>query len=231
MPVYVRTAAGTAAALNPLSKLSRQLRQLLVALDGSMPTSSYAARMSSPNDIGVMLEALLRHGLIREAGQGGVRESHALAGSSPRQTAVAPPAPGNRLGGPAQPEFRTATAISDAEGEAFEPLDVDTLPTAFADDFPSDMDSLTALAGQPLQAGRQGGQGGHRQVSDVILTMSDFVTQHLPDQSLEIVLALESLVTKDQILSSLNDYRALVLPLGDVAHRHLAELQRMLDSL
>lgn len=73
MPVYIRTAAGTAAALNPLVNLPRTLRQLLVAIDGSTPTSTHAMRMGSQGDIDVLFEALLRAGLILQAGAPGAR--------------------------------------------------------------------------------------------------------------------------------------------------------------
>ena len=58
--------------------------------------------------------------------------------------------------------------------------------------------------------------------------MSDFVSQHLPVDSLEIVLALEGLGSVEQVLASLKGYEALVAPVGEPARRHLAELRAAL---
>lgn len=76
---------------------------------------------------------------------------------------------------------------------------------------------------------RPAGAGVYK-VGNVISLMSDFVTHHLPDRSLEIVLALKSLISVGQVMSSLDDYRALISPIDDADHQHLAEPQRMLDS-
>ena len=88
----------------------------------------------------------------------------------------------------------------------------------------SGFDSHTAPAGlRPASA-------VYYELGNVISFMSDFVTQHLPERSLEIVLALESLGSVAQVWASLNDYRALVAQTGDAAVPHLVELERMLDA-
>ena len=55
--------------------------------------------------------------------------------------------------------------------------------------------------------------------------MSDFVSERLPADSLEIILTLEGLGSVEQVLASLKGYEALVLPVGEPARRHLAELR------
>ncbi|MBG6077145.1 hypothetical protein [Polaromonas sp. CG_9.11] len=63
-----------------------------------------------------------------------------------------------------------------------------------------------------------------------LLLISDFVTLHLPDQSMEIVLALEALGSVEQLVGSLQGYEALVTPLGMPARQHLAELRQVLTT-
>ena len=192
MPVYIRTTAGTAAALNPLAKLPRNLRQLLVAIDGSTPSSTHAARMANPADIDVLLELLERAGLVRQAAPAGAQHGDAAV-VQPSQDAAAPVA--------------VAAAPSAPVADAFANFGSETAP-----------------------AGLRPTGAVYYELGNVISLMSDFVTRHLPERSLEIVLALEGLASIGQVVSSLDDYRTLITPLGDPAQHHLAELQRMLDA-
>lgn len=240
MTVYIRTAAGTAAALNPLAKLPRNLRQLLVAIDGSTPSSSFAARMAGQGDIDVLFDVLQRAGLIRHTGPAGPQHSDAaaklasvqsvarapvvaLAASPSRAPEVIPaPAPLLDVVNHPAPVTTTDTAAHIAQTDAtLQPLAV---VSAVAVDRFADFGAETAPASlRPTEA-------IHYELSNVISLMSDFVTQHLPERSLEIVLELESLSSVEQVVSSLDDYRTLITPTGEVAHHHLAELQRMLDA-
>lgn len=241
MPVYIRTTAGTAAALNPLAKLPRNLRQLLVAIDGSTPSSTFAARMSSPGDIGVLLDVLQRAGLIRQAGPAGAQHGDAAAGLSsvkPIDHAVAAaspasPSPASDVAPPLLPlrdivsrlvPF-TLTDVHVMQADAtLEPVVAGAVASAAA------ADPFDGFGAETAPAGLRPAGPTYYELGNVISLMSDFVTQHLPERSLEIVLALESLSSIGQVLSSMDDYRALITPMGDVAHHHLAELQRMLDA-
>ena len=241
MTVYIRTRAGTAAVLNPLAQLPRNLRQLLVAIDGATPSSTYAARMASPGDIDALLDILQRAGLIRQAGPAGARygdaapdgppvkpveNAHAAASpASPASTPeVAPPlaALQDPVSRPV-PFVLTDVPVMQADA-GLEPVAAADVVSDFEDDGFSGFGTETAPAGlRPTEA-------VYYELANVISLMSDFVTQHLPDRSVEIVLALESLASVRQVRSSLDDYRALINPLGDVAQQHLAELQRMLEA-
>lgn len=252
MTVYIRTPAGTAAALNPLTRMPRHLRQLLVSIDGSTPTSSFALRMAKEDNINVLLEVLQRAGLIRQAGPAGERHgdatgalqsatpvsiapefdapqsaigSHDRAISpSPRQSPAASPSPQNyTLPGTQVPATHAAArnTWTDAEPE----------PVAAAAVIPPPKtDGFSGFGSETAPAGLRPTEAVYYELANVISLMSDFVTKHLPDQSVEIVLALESLASARQVKSSLHDYRALISPMGEVAQQHLAELQSMLEA-
>jgi len=69
----------------------------------------------------------------------------------------------------------------------------------------------------------------HYQLGSAITLMSDFVLQHLPADSLEIMLALEGLSSVEQVIASLKDYEAMVAAAGPAAVRHLEELRALLS--
>ena len=255
MTVYIRTPAGTAAALNPLTRMPRNLRQLLVSIDGSTPTSSFALRMAKEDNINVLLEVLQRAGLIRQAGPAGARHGDAtgaLQSATPVSTALdlgAPqsangllgratsPLPLQPLQSPAaspspqnytSPGTQVPTTHADVRNTRTnaEPEPV----TAAADIPPSEADGFSGFGTETAPAGLRPTEAVYYELANVISLMSDFVTKHLPDQSVEIVLTLESLASARQVKSSLHDYHALISPMGEVAQQHLAELQRMLEA-
>jgi hypothetical protein len=241
MPVYIRTTAGTAAALNPLAKLPRNLRQLLVAIDGSTPSSTYAARMAIPGDIDVLLEVLQRAGLIRQAGPAAAQHGD-MAADRPfvepvdHAQASASPALPSRPSPSTRPEVAPLpTPLRDIAGRPV-PLMPPKVHAVQADAEPIAVVSAAAadrfdrFGTETAPAGLRPADGIYYELGNVISLMSDFVTQHLPERSLEIVLALEGMASIGQVVASLDDYRALITPLGDVAHHHLAEVQRMLDA-
>jgi hypothetical protein len=73
-------------------------------------------------------------------------------------------------------------------------------------------------------------QTSHYQLKQAVSLMSDFVSAHLPMQSIEIVLELERLTSVEQLIASLSGYEALVGGQGEPARRHLAELRAVLSS-
>ncbi len=245
MPVYIRTAAGTAAALNPLVKLPRNLRQLLVAIDGETPSSAHAARMAGQGNIQVLLDTLQLSGLIRPASPAGERLGDAAAdflavepvartqaGRSPAPPLAAPPLPASFLPAPesAQPPTRSGAI---ARSPAFVPqTDCESTRTRHEPEAVSapEPDGFAEFGTETAPADLRPAGPANYALGSIISLMSDFVTEHLPDRALEIVLALESLTSVCQVSSSLDDYRALIAPMGDAAQRHLAELQHLLQS-
>lgn len=251
MLVYIRTAAGTAAALNPLIKLPRQLRQLLVSIDGSTPTSTLAMHIPKDNDIDVLLEELQRAGLICSAGPAGARHGDqaapalradaassypvrevtrspiesrgVLVSPTPLDTRVASARPQSYpLSGSPVPftyaEAGTARAAVQPEVAVIAGASNDLVDEGFAS-----FGTETAPAGLRPEA------VGSYELGNVISLMSNFVTEHLPDRSLEILLALESLTSVKQVLSNMDNYRALIAPVGQAAQYHLVELQLLLE--
>lgn len=67
------------------------------------------------------------------------------------------------------------------------------------------------------------------QLRNAISLMSDFVTTHLPDESIEIVLTLEGLDSVEQVLASLHDYKVMIAPAGSAVAPHLDELRALLS--
>ncbi len=248
MTVYIRTAAGTAAALNPLTKMPRHLRQLLVSIDGLTPTSTFAMRMAAESDIDVLLEALVRAGLIRRVDPAGVTHGNPAASalragpaaSYPGREFTRPPSPSDDmptcpapLGTRASPQAfslpGSPAPSTSTDGEArrgtawLEPA----VAVAGASADPED-DGFDSFESETALVGLRPAAAGSYELGNLISLMSNFVTQHLPDRALEIVLTLESLTSISQLQSGLDDYRALIAPMGDAASRHLAELQHLL---
>lgn len=250
MPVYIRTAAGTAAALNPLTKMPRHLRQLLVSIDGLTPTSTFAMRMAAENDIDVLLEALVRAGLIRRVDPAGRTQGTPAADALRAQAATGhpvreftrPPSPSDDmptypapLGTRASPQAfslpgsAVPSMSTDADaGRGTAQLEPAVAVAAGASADPED-DVFASFGSETAPAGLRPAAAGSYELGNLISLMSNFVTQHLPDRALEIVLTLESLTSISQLQSGLDDYRALIAPMGDAASRHLAELRHLLE--
>ena len=70
---------------------------------------------------------------------------------------------------------------------------------------------------------------GEYQLRNAISLMSDFVTTHLPAESIEIVLTLEGLNSVAQVVAKLNDYTAMIAPAGATVTPHLNELRALLS--
>ena len=63
-----------------------------------------------------------------------------------------------------------------------------------------------------------------------ILLMCDFVTMHMPTQSLELLLELESVTSSAELIASLPGYEAMVADFGEPARQHIAELHTLLKK-
>ena len=245
MPVYIRTAAGTAAALNPLVKLPRNLRQLLVAIDGETPASTHAARMAGQGNIQVLLDTLQISGLIRHASPAGERLGDAAAdllagepvarpeaGRSPASPLAASPLAASFLPAPASAQPPTRSGAMARSPAPVLHTDYESTRTRHEPEAVStpEPDGFAEFGTETAPADLRPAGPAHYTLGSMISLMSDFVTEHLPDRALEIVLALESLTSVSQVWSSLDDYRALIAPMGDAAQRHLTELQHLLKS-
>lgn len=62
---YIRTQVGTAAALNPKVVMSRQVKALLIAMNGRFDPQSYVPRVPGVQTVPAMLEALVKDGYAR----------------------------------------------------------------------------------------------------------------------------------------------------------------------
>ena len=60
--------------------------------------------------------------------------------------------------------------------------------------------------------------------------MCDFVTMHMPTQSLELLLELESVTSSAELIASLPGYEAMVADFGEPARQHIAELHTLLKK-
>ena len=213
MPVYIRTAAGNEAALNPQSALPRKLRSLLISINGRSRLSTYVNNLSSFGDVEGLIQSLLQAGLIR------VSEPQIGADSVSTDT----------FDNATHSSWRTTDAGNTPwqgtqGGGTQAPVD--------------DLLSWSKFQQQPTAAAptyrppapRPSATTADYQLRNAIRLMSDFVSQHMPLESIELVLTLEGLRSVEQVLTSLKGYEAMIAHLGEPARKHTAELRRMLSS-
>ncbi len=220
MPVFVRTAAGNAAALNPNSPLPRKLRTLLISIDGRTRLGTYVNSLSSFGDVEALIESLLQAGLI--------------------QPLVTQPADGD-----ANAEKPAGSAFSRQATASWSNTDVGNTnwqgPRGGAVTQPPVDDLLSwskfqqppaapAPSFRPPSASPKTATTAVYQLRNAISLMSDFVTHHLPMESLELVLMLEGLQSVEQVGASLQGYEAMVKHVGEPARKHMAELRTVLSS-
>jgi hypothetical protein len=245
MTIYIRTAAGNEAALNPHSPLPRKLRTLLIGIDGRTGVDTYVNSLSSFGDVDALLGSLHDAGLIEAAaaarpvaGRSADDEHTPVSQSASwsdtdadrsafRETAAAPAGAFARLGN----AFRRADTAASVPGTD----ELSSWARFQSPSAPASPPAPSAGRQQPAQAGYYAPSGAgsasstaQYQLRNAISLMSDFVSQHLPVDSLEIVLALEGLGSVEQVLASLKGYEALVAPVGEPARKHLAELRAVL---
>jgi len=230
MTIYRRTPEGTAAALNPRSTLPRKMRTLLMAIDGQTHESTYASGLSSFGDVPRLLHSLMDAGLLEVASAAqtpGAGQPHQPSGT----------ADAGFFGSDAKPVRNESNGLVAAGalarlGNAFRP------PKAQAPTYENtDMSGWAGLQ-QTLAPGDRPSFSpaglvpttGQHQLRKVILLMSNFVTTYLPEQSLEVVLALEDIKSAEHAIASLQGYEALISPVGEPARRHLAELRSALAT-
>jgi hypothetical protein len=226
MKLYKRTDAGNAAALDPKSPLPRKLRTLLISVDGRTRESIYISTLSSFGDVAALLESLLQQGYIQI-----VQTDDDGPATRPGRTEWA------ATDVPATDRQNPASAAPDMLASAFELAGIrnTNLPSddvsswdrfqpdpRFSSPAPTSFNIPGLRAGSPPSSAQY-------QLRSAVSLMSDFVTTHLPADSLEIVLTLESLSSVEQVIASLKGYQAMIAPAGAAATRHVEELRDMLS--
>jgi hypothetical protein len=108
--------------------------------------------------------------------------------------------------------------IQEAHDSAFEPPKL-----ANADSFASRASAPAATHNSSFlnQVSSASNESRAAELVEVITLMNDFIAEHLPSQAFEILLALENIRNKKQLLENFADYESLVAPLGKLAKAHL----------
>lgn len=226
MNLYKRTAAGNTAALDPRSSLPRKLRILLISVDGRTRQSVYVKTLSSLGDVEAHLDSLLQQGYIE------LIATDATTTGQPGWQATGAPSS-------SEPKFANSAATSShALDSAFKAAGIRNSGSP-SDDISSwdrfrpepQPFSLTAGNAAVAPASRAGAppSSAQYQLRSAISLMSDFVTAHLPEESIEIVLTLEGLNSLAQVVACLNDYKVMIAPAGAAVTSHLNELRELLS--
>jgi hypothetical protein len=226
MKLYKRTDTGNAAALDPKSPLPRKLRTLLISVDGRTRENIYISTLSSFGDVAALLDSLLQQGYIQivETDDDGPttrppRSEWPVTDvpTSDRQYAASA-APDRLASAFEQAGIRNSDAPSDdvSSWDRFQP------PPRFANPSAQEFNVPGLRTGSPPSSAQY-------QLRSAVSLMSDFVTTHLPADSLEIVLTLEGLSSVEQVIASLKGYQAMIAPAGAAATGHLEELRDLLS--
>ena len=244
MTIYIRTAKGNEVALDPSSGLPRKLRTLLIGIDGRTSVGAYIKGLSSFGDVDALLGSLRDAGLIeplaaaRQGSNRGTNVEHTTASQSESWSDTTADYSAVKEAGIARASAFTKIGNAFRRSHASESISGQEELTSAPPFMPSYAPVLRPAPLADLQPGRVGTYAPSKagsssstaqyQLSNAISLMSDFVTQHLPADSLEIVLMLEGLGSVEQVLASLKGYEALVAPVGEPARGHLAELRGVL---
>ena len=231
MNLYRRTAAGNAAALNPRLPLSPKLRTLLLRVDGHTLQHTYVENLAALGDVVALLNSLLTQGYLEIITTENI-ESVAKPGQTILQTAVTPSIERQRevdmTAAELESAFKLAGIRNTSTPPAKESLRSGAQPqnrfqnSAASSGFSSMFTAPVTRPGAPPSSAQY-------QLRNAISLMSDFVTTHLPAQSIEIVLTLEGLSSVEQVLASLNDYKLMIAPAGSAVAPHLDELRALLS--
>ena len=231
MNLYKRTAAGNSAALNPRSPLSRSLRALLIRVDGRTGQQTYIRNMASLGDVAALLDSLLTQGYV-EIVQTDNDEFSSVPSLTDWQDTATLPLDRQSLKGATTAPFESALKLSGLRS-----ADVPSAEARRLDSFQLKPRSQGSAAWQtttfapPIAATRLSAplNPAQYQLRNAISLMSDFVTTHLPAESIEIVLTLEGLNSVAQVVAKLNDYTAMIAPAGATVTPHLNELRALLS--
>lgn len=233
MPVYIRTAAGRSAALNPLSLLPRSMRTLLTVIDGHSDSSIYQTRLPSLGDVQVLLDSLEKSGYIQTAYKAAVMSravGHALS-SAP---SLVVPWSDTHAGDIEPDESAPASDASNPPEKYIEPHVAAATPDelsviASAQHSPAPVQVTPSVIAPNLVPNNSIANSSQYKLRSAILMISDFVTLHMPAESIEIILTLEGLDSIEQLMTNLSGYASLISSLGDPAQQHLAQLKTALS--
>lgn len=222
MILYKRTLAGSKHVLDPFSSLPRKLRTLLIAIDGKTSRDAYVHNLSSFGDVPALLDSLELQGYIAS-----VRTGHTSPSSSVSSTHL-PLADSNMAEQSTQPSFPSGSV--DSALESTNTANSGMLMSRVLSSNPAqpNLASFPRIGASPGNG--QAPSSEDYQLRSAISLMSDFIFTYLPADSLEIVLALEGLGSIEQAIASLNGYQAMIVPAGDVAIHHMAELRASLNN-
>ena len=232
MNLYKRTAAGNAAALNPRLPLSPKLRALLVSVDGHTLVETYVKNLASLGDVMALLNSLLMQGYL-EIIKTDNFEPAAKPGQTLRQNAATPTVERQSQGGMTPAALESAFELAGIRNTGAPPAKL--LPvnggqpeTRFQNSAASP--GASSMLAAPVARPGAPPSSAQYQLRNAISLMSDFVTTHLPAESIEIVLTLEGLSSVEQVMASLNDYKVMIAPAGSAIAPHLDELRALLSS-
>ena len=93
---------------------------------------------------------------------------------------------------------------------------------------PAAVPSVPAAIAANVVPNNNTAQSSQYKLRSAVLMISDFVTQHLPGKSIEIILLVESLETTEQLVSNLPGYLAVIEGLGHPAQAHIDQLMATL---
>jgi hypothetical protein len=235
MPVYIRTTAGRAAALNPLSLLPRGMRTLLTVIDGQNDSSVYIKRLPSLGDVQSLLDSLEKSGYIQIAYKTPVspvvsltehvaddRSGAAVPWSDTHAGDIEPQEsnPVARLSVPISKYIETPVATAT-------PDELSVIARAQQKRAP--VHTAPAEIKPNLVPNNSVANSSQYKLRSAVLIISDFVTLHMPAESIEIILSLENLGTAEELIANLSGYASLISHLGAPAQQHLAELNASLS--
>lgn len=234
MPVYIRTAAGRSAALNPLSLLPRGMRTLLTVIDGHSDSSVYQTRLPSLGDVQILLDSLERSGYIQTAYKAAVA-TKAVAGValSSAPSLVVPWSDTHagdiepKASAPASNTLNIAPKYIEPYVAAATPDELSII--ASAQNKPAPVQVTPSVIAPNLVPNNSTSNSSQYKLRSAILLISDFVTLHMPAESIEVILTLEGLDSVEQLMANLGGYASLIAPLGDPALQHLAQLESQLS--
>ncbi len=235
MPVYIRTAAGRSAALNPLSLLPRSMRTLLTVIDGHSDSSVYQSRLPSLGDVQLLLDSLEKSGYVQTAYKAAVISKatsvgHALSSAPSLVVPWSDTHAGDIEPKKSEPISDTASAATKYIEPHIAAATPDELSIiANAQHKPVPVQVTPSVIAPNLVPNNSTANSSQYKLRSAILLISDFVTLHMPAESIEIILTLEGLDSIEQLMASFSGYASLIAPLGQPAQQHLIELKTQLS--
>ena len=199
---------------------------MLVRVDGHTQQETYVENLAALGDVVTLLDSLLTQGYLEIVTTESV-ESIAKPVKTIQRTAFTPSIERQRgvdtTTAALESAFKLAGIRYASAPQAKEPLRSGAEPqTRFQNSTASSMFTAPATRpGAPPSTAQY-------QLRNAISLMSDFVTAHLPADSIEIVLTLEGLSSVEKVLASLNDYKVMIATAGSAVAPHLEELRALL---